>query len=86
MGTPVGNGLVEIFGEKTKERGFFCMKLVGYLNEEVKIGTPEYAELWDKRFDAAKSGQCAYKGKCPIYARTKEKHGRKPVQLCINFE
>ncbi len=86
MGTPSGNGLVEIFGEKTKERGFFCMKLVGYLNEEAKMGTPEYSELWEKRFDAAKSGQCAYKDKCPIYARTIAKHGKRPVQLCINFE
>lgn len=86
MGTPAGNGLVEIFGEKTNERGFFCMKLVGYLNEEAKMGTPEYAELWDIRFAEAKAGRCAYKDKCPIYARTKEKYGRKPVQLCINFE
>ena len=26
-----GNGLVEIYGEKTKERGFFCMKLLAFL-------------------------------------------------------
>ena len=86
MGTPAGNGLVEIFGEKTQERGFFCMKLVGYLNEEAKMGTPEYAELWDIRFADAKAGRCAYRDKCPIYARTKEKHGNRPVQLCLNFE
>lgn len=27
-----GNGLVEIYGEKTQERGFFCMKLLAFLN------------------------------------------------------
>lgn len=29
-----GNGLVEIYGEKTQERGFFCMKLLAFLNTE----------------------------------------------------
>ena len=85
MGKPVGNGLVEIFGEKTKERGFFCMKLVGYiLEDEETFLTP--LDYYDQQFAQARSGNCPYKDKCPIYARTKKKHGRKPVQLCINFE
>ena len=33
-----GNGLVEIYGEKTKERGFFCMKLLAFLNTEAEPG------------------------------------------------
>ena len=46
MGTPKGNGLVEIIGESQgKERGFFCMKLVSYLNEEAKPGTEQYATI-----------------------------------------
>lgn len=70
MGTPKGNGLVEIRGEKTVERGFFCMKLVSYINKEVKLGTEQYTELWRQRFDEAKRGQCAYKDLCPIYEKT----------------
>ncbi len=34
MGTPKGNGLVEIRGEKTVERGFNCMKLIEFLTED----------------------------------------------------
>lgn len=70
MGTPRGNGIVEIRGEKTVERGFFCMKLVSFLDEEAKPGTEQYAELWRQRFDEAKSGQCAYKDRCQIYEKT----------------
>ena len=31
------------------------------------------AELWEQRFNEAKLGACAYRGKCPIYARTAKK-------------
>ena len=74
MSTPQGNGLVEIRGTKQKERGFYCMKLVSYLNEEAKPGTEEYAELWRQRFDEAKSGQCTYKDRCPIHEKTITKY------------
>lgn len=77
MGTPKGNGLVEIRGEKTFERGFFCFKLVSFLNEEAELGTELYRKLWEQRFWAAKNGQCAYKDRCPIYAKTIEKHAGK---------
>ena len=70
MGKPKGNGLVEIRGEKTFERGFFCMKLVSFLNEESKPGTEQYAELWEQRFEEAKTGKCAYKDRCSIYEKT----------------
>lgn len=72
---PKGNGLVEIAGERTVEHGFFCIKLVKFLNEEAEMGTEQYAQLWEQRFDEAKSGQCAYSEKCPIYARTIKKRG-----------
>ena len=76
MGTPKGNGLVEIIGESQgKERGFFCMKLVSFLNEEAKPGTEQYAILWRQRFYEAKIGQCAYKGHCPIHKRTITRKG-----------
>ncbi len=72
---PKGNGLVEITGERTVEHGFFCMKLVSYLNDEAEMGTEQYAKLWEQRFDEAKAGKCAYSEKCPIHARTIQKHG-----------
>ena len=72
---PKGNGLVEITGERIVEHGFFCIKLVTFLNEEAEMGTEQYAQLWEQRFDEAKAGKCAYSEKCPIYARTIQKHG-----------
>lgn len=72
---PIGNGLVEIAGERTVERGFFCMKLVSFLNEEEEMGSEEYGRLWHQRFDEGKAGQCAYRDKCPIYAKTANKSG-----------
>lgn len=84
MGRPVGNGLIEIVDEKSKERGFFCMKLVDYIIEEEEELID--IELWEKRFSEAKAGQCAYGEKCPIYARTITKRGKQPVQLTIKFQ
>lgn len=72
-----GFGLVEFAGEKQTDRGFFCMKLVLFLNEEAIPGTELYGKLWEQRFDEAKNGQCAYKDRCPIYAKTIEKHAGK---------
>lgn len=66
-------GLVEINGESTKERGFFCMKLVTFLSGEAEPGTEAYAELWAQRFEEAKLGACHYRENCPIYARTAKK-------------
>ena len=85
MGRPVGNGLVELVDSKSKESGFFCMQLVSYINEEEKMGNPEYVDVWEIRFSQAKAGQCAYRDKCPIYARTLAKREKKPVQLTLNF-
>lgn len=77
---PQNNGLIELHDSKNKkERGFFCMKLVGFLNKEAELGTEEYEKLWRVRFAMAKSGKCHYRLSCPIYERTK-KH---PIQLEI---
>ncbi|MBR6775190.1 MAG: hypothetical protein IKM23_05685 [Bacteroidales bacterium] len=73
MGIPKGNGLVEIKGEKIIERGFFCMRLVLFLNDEAEPGTELYAKLWRQRFDEAKAGHCEYKRLCPIYSETTKK-------------
>lgn len=76
---PKGNGLVELIDDKTKDNGFFCMRLVAFLNEEAKPGTEEYRVLWEQRFTEAKQGGCAYKTKCGIYKRTMR--SKKSVQL-----
>ena len=86
MGRPVGNGLIELVDEKSSDRGFFCMKLVGYIGEESKEQlTRDYQDLWELRFLEAKAGRCAYRDTCPIHARTMAKRGNQPVQLTINF-
>lgn len=72
---PKGNGLIALHDEKQEERGFFCMKLVEFLNSEAEMGTDEYRRLWEERFTAGKNGNCAYKDRCPIYERTvKNRH------------
>lgn len=79
MAQPESNGLFEVnSSRKVVERGFFCMKLVDFLNDEATMGTEEYADLWEERFDQAKAGVCAYRDKCPIYSKTVK---NKPVQL-----
>ena len=85
MGRPQSNGLIELVDSKSQDSGFFCMQLVSYLNEEVKMGTPKYADLWEVRFTQAKLHRCAYMNKCPIFARTKAKQSKTPVQLSLNF-
>lgn len=79
MAQPESNGLFEVnSNRKAVERGFFCMMLVDFLNEEATMGTEEYANLWEERFDQAKAGACAYREKCPIYSKTVK---NKPIQL-----
>lgn len=85
MGRPQSNGLIELVDSRSQDSGFFCMQLVAYLTEEVKMGTPMYAELWETRFTQAKQHRCAYIHKCPIYARTKAKQSKSPVQLSLDF-
>lgn len=77
---PKGNGLIPLHDEKQEERGFFCMKLVQFLNTEAEMGTDEYKQLWEERFTSAKNGCCSYKDRCPIYERTVKE---RPVQLSL---
>lgn len=83
---PKGNGLIELVDEKSDEHGFFCMKLAGYIMEEKKEQlTLDPQELWQLRFSEAKAGQCSYRDRCPIHARTMAKRSHIPVQLSLNF-
>ena len=94
---PKSNGLIELVDEKSQDRGFFCMKLVGFImaerkeKEERTLAEQGFAmvdvnDLWQLRFSEAKAGNCAYKLECPIYAKTMAKQKKQPVQLSIfNF-
>lgn len=86
---PQSTGIVELHDAKQKERGFFCMKLIDFLNTEAEFGTEQYADLWEERFTAAKQGKCAYKDRCPVYARTIEKNPQqrnRAIQYTLNFD
>lgn len=85
MSTPVGTGLIEITGEKTNDKGFFCIKLAGFITKEMKSSGDTSFDFWHQRFEEAKAGLCAYKRCCPNYASTIARHGHKPVQLMLDF-
>lgn len=72
------NGIVALHDDKENDSGFFCMKLVEYLNEEASMGTEAYERLWHERFGEAKAGVCSYREKCPFYAKTSK---NKSIQL-----
>lgn len=80
MSRPNSNGLVELVDEKSSDRGFFCMDLVGFMfrDETTKVG-----EVWHEKFTQAKSGNCPYRDKCQRYARTMERHKGEPRQLTL---
>lgn len=86
MGRPTGNGLIELVDEKSSDRGFFCMKLVGFiLREQKEQLTLDPQDLYTLRFSEAKDGLCAYRDECPVYARTKKNYRPRPKQLRLNF-
>lgn len=87
MKKPVSNGLFEVAGSKQpKEQGFFCPKLMSFINEEnIPSGTPEYGNLWNERFAKAKEDNCHYKDRCPVYEKTMQKQKEKERQLTFNF-
>ena len=72
MMKPQSNGLVELHDAKRKERGFNCMQLIRFLTED---GVNDWDEWHSTHLEAA-AGQCRYKSKCHIYARTIEKQKR----------
>ncbi len=71
MGKYSGNGIVSLHDDKESNHGFFCMKLAEYINNEIPIGDNLYGSLWRIRFAQAKAGKCAYREKCPTYAKSK---------------
>ena len=77
MGRHNFNGVVALHDDKEENRGFFCMKLVDYISAEIPIGDNLYGSLWRIRFAQAKAQTCAYRDKCPIYAKTIKD---KPIQ------
>ena len=82
---PKGNGLIELVDDKLQDKGFFCMKLVGFLNKERNEQGIIPPELWEMRFNEAKSGSCFYQTICPVYERTRQAHPAQPRQLTFNF-
>lgn len=87
MGKPVGNGMIELVDEKSSDRGFFCMKQVGHISEEVKEQlTLDCQDLWELRFNEAKKGISAYRDCCPIHVRTIAKRGKQLIQLTFGLE
>lgn len=79
------NGLFESITDKpVKERGFFCMQLVTYINAEAETFEMR-SRIWDERFAQAKSGACHYREQCPIHARTIAKQKKKGNQLTFDF-
>jgi hypothetical protein len=78
---PQNTGLVTLHDDKEDRSGFFCLKLVEFLNEEAEMGTERYAGLWEQRFDQAKAGACANRESCPIYGRTAKRIGA--IQLSL---
>ena len=85
MGVPIGTGLVEITGEKSSDRGFFCMRLVGFITAEMdRIGDRSW-DFWHKRFHAAETGNCPYRTQCDKYAATVATFKPVPIQLSLDF-
>lgn len=79
---PQSNGLVEL--HDSKERECVCFNLMGFIYDEAEAGgflyTEKHQNLWDERFAQMKAGECAYREKCPIYARST---AGKPKQLTL---
>lgn len=80
---PQGNGLVEL--HDSKERESICFDLMEFITEEAESGgfiyTERHQDLWDERLSQMKAGKCAYRNKCPCYARTVKKIGA--IQLSL---
>ena len=72
---PQNTGLVSLHDDKQKERGFNCMKLIGFLTDD---GVKEWEQWHDAHLQAA-AGNCPYAESCPIYARTP----KRPRQLSL---
>lgn len=69
---PQSTGLVTLHDDKQKERGFNCMRLIAFLTED---GVTDW-DRWHGAHLQASAGDCAYRDKCPIYARSAKSPGR----------
>lgn len=80
---PQGNGLVEL--HDSKERESICFDLMGFITDEAESGgflyTEKHQDLWDERLAQMKAKKCAYRGRCPRYAKSTKKIGA--IQLCL---
>lgn len=70
MARPISSGIVSIHDEKEADSGFGCMKLIEFLTDE---GVTDWDD-WHYRHNQAARGECHYKDKCPIYAKTANKY------------
>lgn len=79
---PQNTGLVVLHDDKENDRGL-CFKLMEFINEEAREFryTEKYEDLWSKRFAQMKAGVCAYRDKCPTYARAVKKIGAIQLKL-----
>jgi hypothetical protein len=76
---PNGNGIIEMVDDRSSDRGFFCMDLVGHITDDPQFdGSWEY---WHLRFYEAKTRQCKYADICSRHAKTISRLSQKPLQL-----
>lgn len=71
MARPNSYGIVALHDDREDNQGFFCMKMADFIRQEIPIGDALHGSLWRLRFAQAKAGKCAYREKCPIYAKSK---------------
>jgi hypothetical protein len=74
MARPNNNGIVALHDDP-KERECVCFELMGFIYKEAEgmgvLYTETHENLWHERFAQAKAGECAYRDRCPIYAKSK---------------
>lgn len=77
---PKSNGLVEIQGRSSKEKGFCCMRLIKFL---VCNNVKDWDE-WHGAHLQASHGNCPYKGDCDKAPKVQVVRS-KPIQLELDF-
>lgn len=77
---PKSNGLVEIQGTPSKEKGFCCMRLIKFL---VRDKVKDWDE-WHVAHLQASQRNCPYKGVCDKAPKVQVVRS-KPIQLELDF-
>lgn len=67
---PISNGIVALHDESDEANGFGCMKLIEFLTKDA---VTQWVN-WHKAHLEAEFGNCPYADRCPIYARSAQKH------------